>query len=288
MNTERLEELAALYALDLLEGAELAEFEALIRCDEAPAALAKECREAVTHLGLSLPALEPPARLRRKVMESTQIAAVVPGPWYGEVLPWAIAASFALAALVLWNQGQQSEQRVNAVARELETLKIQITEITSHRDKLAAELGQADGQRDEMRVRLEKLENERRSLQLQMATLQNQDPLDGLRFVRLEAQQNVWKGTDITAVWYPNRLEGRIDLAGLTIAEPGKDYQLWIISPDATQPISAGVLITADGHGSQNFHLDQQVKVAALAISVEPKGGSASPTGPVILVGAIN
>ncbi len=288
MNTERLEELAALHALDLLEGAELAEFDALIASDPAAAALAIECSQALTGLGLSLPAIEPPTRLRREVMEATRPATVASTSWYREVLPWAMAASFALAALLLWSQGQQSHQHFIAAALELETLKNQITEITSQRDHLVAELQQATGQREEMRVRLEKLESDRRSLQLQVAALQNRDPLDGLRVVRLTAQTDVWKGTDLAAVWDPNRREGRLDLVGLANASPGKDYQLWIISPDASQPISAGVLVTADGHGSQNFQLDQQVKVAALAVSLEPKGGSPSPSGPVILVGAMN
>lgn len=69
-----------------------------------------------------------------------------------------------------------------------------------------------------------------------------------------------------------------------TIAEAGKDYELWIIEPDKA-PVSLGVL-TAD-----------RVTIAAptakpgyvLAITLEPKGGApeGKPTGPVVAAGPL-
>lgn len=69
-----------------------------------------------------------------------------------------------------------------------------------------------------------------------------------------------------------------------TIAETGKDYELWIIEPDKA-PVSLGVLTA------------ERVTIAApvakpgyvLAITLEPKGGApeGKPTGPVVAAGPL-
>ena len=76
------------------------------------------------------------------------------------------------------------------------------------------------------------------------------------------------------ALWDPQRQEGALHLAKLPNAAPDKDYQLWIITPESKQPLDAGV-IPPSTQGLA-FRAAQPVgQVAALAISLEPKGGSA-------------
>jgi hypothetical protein len=70
---------------------------------------------------------------------------------------------------------------------------------------------------------------------------------------------------------------------------PGRDYELWALYGET--PRSLGVL-RADSDGTVRIFLDHvadAASVTALAVSLEPAGGSpeTGPTGPVILVGAI-
>lgn len=69
-----------------------------------------------------------------------------------------------------------------------------------------------------------------------------------------------------------------------------RNTELWLI-PEGGAPISVGVFPT---HDPKRFHLDKALldrlgPTAALAVSVEPVGGSTTgqPTGPVIAKGAI-
>ena len=71
-----------------------------------------------------------------------------------------------------------------------------------------------------------------------------------------------------------------------TPAGPGKDYELWILPPDG-KPVSVG-LLPVDGNTLVIHLTDQQkqqlIRARALAISLEPTGGSPTgqPTGPVL------
>src|SRR5438132_620208 len=66
MIDERHEELAALYALDLLEGTDRAQFEAALARDPALQALVRDLRESSAALAHTAPAVPPPAALRHR------------------------------------------------------------------------------------------------------------------------------------------------------------------------------------------------------------------------------
>jgi anti-sigma-K factor RskA len=67
-----------------------------------------------------------------------------------------------------------------------------------------------------------------------------------------------------------------------------KSYQLWIIRADQVKPQSAGVFsVDSAGNASlvvQNLPVETTIK--ALAVTLEPKGGVAAPTGQKYLVGS--
>ena len=74
------------------------------------------------------------------------------------------------------------------------------------------------------------------------------------------------------------------------VAGPSQSYELWVI-PQGGAPLSLAVLGQVDGAlRVPEGHRGQLRKGAVLAITVEPLGGSptGSPTGPVILSGAIS
>jgi anti-sigma-K factor RskA len=67
----------------------------------------------------------------------------------------------------------------------------------------------------------------------------------------------------------------------------GRTYQVWVVT--AQGPISAG-LITPDAQGAANaiFSTPSDIpQPVALAVTIEPLGGVAAPTGDRYLVGAV-
>lgn len=86
--------------------------------------------------------------------------------------------------------------------------------------------------------------------------------------------------------------EDYLNVEPLTLAavDPGRSLELWAIPTDG-KPISLGV-IPADGKGRVELSDVQKEligKPIALAVSLEPKGGSPTgqPTGPVLYQGAL-
>ena len=77
-------------------------------------------------------------------------------------------------------------------------------------------------------------------------------------------------------------------LAGLDPALAGKVYELWTIrGTEAPEP--AGLLtVASDGTAWARIDtLARPGEVTAFAVSIEPAGGSPSPTGPIVLVGPV-
>lgn len=86
--------------------------------------------------------------------------------------------------------------------------------------------------------------------------------------------------------------ENYLQVEPLTLAaiDPGRSLELWAIPADG-KPISLGV-IPAGGKGKVELNDEQKAligKPIALAVSLEPKGGSPTgqPTGPVMYQGAL-
>ena len=59
--------------------------------------------------------------------------------------------------------------------------------------------------------------------------------------------------------------------------KPNNDYQLWMVAEDGRPPISLGLLPQTGSLKLPKHPLFDQIEIAALAVSLEPKGGS--PTG---------
>lgn len=86
----------------------------------------------------------------------------------------------------------------------------------------------------------------------------------------------------------PTTGDGAVVLAGVGNLPAGKVYELWAIRGDAA-PEPAGLLqaIGDDVVLARVSGVARAGEVTAFAVSVEPAGGSKSPTGPVVLAGAV-
>lgn len=81
-----------------------------------------------------------------------------------------------------------------------------------------------------------------------------------------------------------------LQIAELPATPADKDYQLWVIRP-GEDPVSAGVFSLETGLENYYLAIDNFVEedtglIAAVAITIEPKGGMPQPTGDMFLLGA--
>ena len=86
----------------------------------------------------------------------------------------------------------------------------------------------------------------------------------------------------------PTSGDAAVVLSGMDASMNGKVYELWAIR--GTQPPEPAGLLTVAQDGTVLARVDavpQPAEVTAFAVSIEPTGGSKSPTGPVVLVGAV-
>lgn len=287
MSPDELEEQASLYALGLLEGEELDAFECALANDPALAALVTEFETTSTHFALTVPIAEPPPGVQGVVMReisdlqrSTQPASVAGSParsvpiW----IPWALAAGFAIfAGILAWSAKSRIDQAVLEVTNRFASL-------IEQNSSLQGRIAEMEAERTRLEARISTLEAEKSQLGLRIASLEARDPLADIRPLAFAAQPEAPQAAEVAAVWDARRQTGVLDLSKLPAAAADKDYQLWMIPAGSTLPISAGVISTASPQA--NFRAPRPLpQVATLAISLEPKGGSEAPRGPIIYIG---
>ena len=82
--------------------------------------------------------------------------------------------------------------------------------------------------------------------------------------------------------------ETAILISGLAPAPAGKTYELWAIRGDrAPEPAGLFSVVTGDWVAMRMPSVVRATEVTAFAVSIEPAGGSTTPTGPIVLSGAV-
>ena len=269
MITERHEELAALHAFDLLEGAERSSFEAELTGNGELRALCNSLRESAATLALTAPSVSPPPALKDRILAAVAVpvppaAVVIPGRSWA---PWAIAAALTLAAtwlatqnLALRNQNAtlRSERELAEVAYKI--AQSQLTERTLLAEKLISSLG---------------------------TKLLHAEDLARLKVTALASLAGNTKEAEVIAVWDPEQQGGLLTMDKLPAIADTQDYQIWIVDPAYPNPVNGGIFhLTSNGRVALPFKPDQPVKqAAAFAISLEKKGGVPKAEGPIVLLG---
>lgn len=276
MSPEEREELAALYALDLLEGDELVNFRKAVGGDPALAAMVDEFRAASNLLGQSVPQHKAPPRLRERILEAYIAQKAPPAPVeqaprnYLSWLPWAIAAGFAI---LFYSEGQDRKMLNQRLTRQVNDNRALIVRLASQ-----------EAERNRLEDEVSDLQTNKTKLDARLAELEGHDPLAGIETVALAPQPQTAATGVALALWNGKTQTGVLNAAKLPPPGPDKDYQLWIVPPGAP-PISAGLLGDSPS-ANMSFRSPKVVaRVAAIAISLEPKGGSVSPSGPIVYLG---
>ncbi|MEY4940615.1 MAG: hypothetical protein RIQ93_2350 [Verrucomicrobiota bacterium] len=197
MSLEHNEELAALYALDLLEGKDLAQFEAMLSTDPLLQTLARELRETSARITRLAPEEQPPDRLKARVLASIAttsdpVGRVVSAEFFSFKFftPWALAACLTLtsawlARLYLTTHSEnillQERSELAGVARQSAVQRLEAERILARQQ--IQDLGQ----------QLATNEKAKNTAQAQLATLSRQMSETGERLAerdRIISAQN--------------------------------------------------------------------------------------------------
>jgi anti-sigma-K factor RskA len=261
MSHEELKELLAAFALDGLDREESRALEEHLEgCAECRAELA-ELRETAGLLALAVDPVTPPAESRRRLL--ARVGREVPrqsAPGRRPPSVWRrplpLAAGLAVAAGLAWLILLQALTRS------------ELRDTQRRLDQALARLDDAQGA----------LARERATTRLLAAP-------DGVSVAL--------KGTEAApaararVAYDPANGEAILFASSLQTPPPGKGYQLWFIA-GSRPPLPGKVFVTdRSGRGELTDHIPAEARTSPVfAVTVEPAGGVAAPTGPIVLISA--
>jgi anti-sigma-K factor RskA len=268
---DRLHESAGLYVLGALEPNERAEFERHLQSCDVCTSEVRSLGGVVAALPHGVPLVDPPASLRSRVMAVTGRSTTIPAnvvalparpvrtrSWMSTA-GWLSAAALFLVSLGLGGYSMSLQREISGLRTEVGDLN--------------ARLNQSE-QRVTVATRLVALADAR------MAVLTAPD----LTEVDLQGQQPVAPRASGRAFY--SRSRGLVFTASdLPPLRAGRTYQLWVVT--AQSPVSAGLLeLDTAGRVTQAFNTPPDLATpVAIAVTEEPAGGVAAPTGDKYLVG---
>jgi len=256
LSHDDLRALASAYALGALDRDEREQFEThLADCDICQGEV-RSFAPVVDALALSVADRQPPAELRARVLGAAPRPPVKKMSRAMTVLPWSLAAAAAMGLAVLTPYTMQLRQRTSDLIATVRDLSSQL----------------ADGNRQLVAVRR------------QVSLLAAPD----VRRVDLRGQAPAPQA-GARAYFSPTRGVYFV-AADLPSIPADKAYQLWYVLPTgAGNPVSAFVF-KPDQNGAAAFTaevLPTMPNPGALAVTLEPAGGSPAPTSDLYLVGAL-
>ncbi len=253
---EQFAEDLALCALGYLEGDERTVLEKhLEECASCRREL-DQLRGDAALLALSTSGPRPPARAQIRLMDaiakeprgpSAEVPSRRPRPQWWAAFGWAAAAAMIVVVAVLWNQNTRLKSSVAVLQGLSEQQRFELAQARRIADTLTA--------RDAQHV---------------------------------DVMPVGFKPRPQGKAIYSRHNNGLIFVANNLLPLPTqKAYELWII-PKQGAPIPAGVF-KPDAHGGAmviNPPIPAGVEAKAFAITIEPEQGSATPTPPIIMMGA--
>jgi anti-sigma-K factor RskA len=254
------QDLAAAYALGALAADEARRFEAyLATSPEAQRELA-EYREVAALLALAGAEGAPSADLRGRVVRNA-------GAGKARALPDVSRQTFPAPSRVPWLAVAASLLLAVGLGAALVSTRGRLTSAVAALSERERTLAQTEQRLSEREATLSSLLEP--GVQLFQLTA-NGDPDPGI--------QLFW-----------NRAQHRAIVNGyrLKAVPAGRAYQLWFIKDGRPVP-SVTFKPEADGHAKvEQIPVPDGGAISAAAITVEPEGGSAQPTSPIVMVGSL-
>lgn len=289
MIDDRQGELAALHAFGLLEGPEKDAFVAEMSGNPELAAHVAELRMASTALAHTAPEAVPPQELKARILASAErmelgappAGAVVEFPQSIAHFPtWVsllVAACLSIATIfagrkyaVQKHENASLEEQQRVAVQALEQTRAQLAAANRSLAETAAEAAAASAQVAQL-----------------TAKLRDEGDLANYKIATLTSMLGNTPAAVAVAVWDPSRERGVLSVSKLPAAASEKDYQLWVIDAKYPAPVSAGTFVVdpVTGEAHVVFKADKPVEaIAKFAVSLERKGGSPSPLGPIVMI----
>jgi anti-sigma-K factor RskA len=312
-------ELLPAYALGILSEAERAEVEAYLQQDEQGRQELAALEAVAAQLPLLVEEREPPASLRQRLLAAAEAdlqapAAPAPLPPPTPLHPPASQPTAvqppptpppaqAPPALPARREPTPLPRRFRPSVLAASVLLLLSLGLGAWNLVLQGRLtdqqrltGEAQARLEEQRGQNAQLQAQNSQLQNQTAQLQGQLSQAQAQVKDLEAQPRVTiytvSGTKDApnasgeVVYVPQNNTAFLTVRNLPAAPAGRAYQVWFV-PQGGQPVDAGLLAPAPSQAATRLQADLG-QYQAIAVSVEPTGGSPQPTGPIVLLAPLS
>ena len=255
MNHDPFDTLAAVYAVGALDGDDLLQFEAHLAggCGRCRTTL-QESHEALARVAQAEVRAIPPAEVKDALLRrlnGTAARRAERRSW----VPWAAATAAAMVVSAMLTGGfvaSRYEGKIGEMAREVSRI------------------------RDEARRR-------DTTLTAQILEYRHALALLGKPATQVVEMRGSGQAAEATGrvVWHDHS-GGYLVVDKLPPLPPGKAYEAWTLGGPAPRP--AGVFtVDASGQGRRKLEPTGDVPAKGFAVSIEPEGGVAEPTGPIVL-----
>lgn len=289
MIDEQLEEQASLYVLGALEGEELRAFEARVVAETELRSRVDELSEAAARVAHGAPARPLPPHLEARVMaeiraQSAQLpAARSRSNW----IPWAVAASLAIACVIAFVQQQRTAKELADAREETAASQKQVSALTEERNRAEEQLVQLQEREAASRTTMATLTAARDEAARKLAQAEDRDALSDVQLATLTSKLDDAPDATAAIIWDEKRQRGVLNTSTMPPNRDNRDYQLWIVDPKYENPVDAGVF-SVEKSGVARFAFKPKSRIdsaTAFAVSLERKGGVAKAEGPIALVG---
>lgn len=306
---ERHEELAALNALGMLESDEKRVLEGTCLVDKELRDLTAELEGVAAELAWLVPPAAPPATMKKRIRERIRARG---GPArfslskaaLAATAGWTLAAVLAGSSFWLWKERARLENDLASASKILAAVAPpkpaqeadkKVEPVRSLEDELKKLHADFDAKTEALKKEIESLRKREADGQTKITQLTAE--AEAVKKKNAEAKMDVlvfppstvweYRRGIMTVVWDKSRDQGVVIMDKMPKVESGKDYQLWVIDADKPAPISAGVVqVDSKGTAKQSFKPTEEVgENVKFSLSVEPKGGSPTRSGEVLLEG---
>lgn len=295
------EQMAVRYVLGELSSAEEERFHAELEQDRELSDATRDMREAFASLALTVPPRVAPADLPARIIQTNSKVGSRKIIRIWKFIPWALAACLAALCGVLVVERFQTQQNLSA-AKNQQTLSSQelaslrgkdgaaqkeLSELRSKGELFQKELAEQRSKDQLSQKELTDLHGKDERSQNELTDLRSKDALSQMKIATLQSLVDAFARTTAVVIWNPDKKSGIVQFDNLPAPQPGKNYQLWVIDPKYSQPISAGLVPPSEsGVVKVSFKSAQAVDSAAkFAVSIEDTGESQAPQGQIILLG---
>ncbi|MBX3052240.1 MAG: anti-sigma factor [Caldilineaceae bacterium] len=313
LNEGAVVEMLPAYVLGALEAEEMLAVDDFLAAHPALLARVAELEAAADHLALAAPEVEPPTTAKTGLMARVQADAGVrsmlsamdtqsvgtPSPAPAPVRPvqppplprpipqaetppgWMERLRGFLGGNFFW------PSLAMGTLAALLVVAVYATQTDRSASAISAQLNDAQQRIAQLEGEMNSLVQINQQLEQQLTTDRNQLAIFA-NAERVVALAGTPDAPDASGVFYTGPESGLLVLRNLPALSAEQTYELWLI-PGEGAPVPAGLVqVAADGSNTFAIALaGQPTDYTAVGLSIEPAGGSPSPTGPIVLLGTV-